>query len=107
MKKLICITLGLCILAIADVNAAKPAKKGEGKKPVLTEEQKASVKDLVAKYDANKDGTLDKAEIKKMTDEDQTKYKSLMAVMKKAEKKAEKKGDKTPEKPTAPAEPSK
>ncbi|MDB6052849.1 MAG: hypothetical protein JWN25_372 [Verrucomicrobiales bacterium] len=99
MKKLLCITLGLCFLGIADIHAAKSAKKTDAKKGVLTEEQKTTVKDLVAKYDTNKDGKMDKDEIKKMTSEDAAKYKSLMAVVKKADKKAAKAGDKTTETP--------
>jgi hypothetical protein len=42
----------------------------EHKAPVATAEQKAAQKDLLAKYDANKDGKLDKEERKKITSED-------------------------------------
>jgi hypothetical protein len=47
----------------------------EHKHPVLTEEQKTARKDLLAKYDANHDGKLDKEERAKVSDEDKTKLK--------------------------------
>ena len=60
----------------------KPAK------PALTEEQKKARKDLMAKYDANKDGKLDKEERAKITDEDKTKLKKAGLTPKKAGKKS-------------------
>jgi hypothetical protein len=63
MKKYIAIAVATASLAIA-------AEKGEKKNgPVLTDEQKA----IIAKYDTNKDGKLDKEERAKMTPEDAAK----------------------------------
>ena len=52
--------------AIAMVAAEKSEKKHG---PVLNDEQKA----IIAKYDANKDGKLDKEERSKMTEDDKAK----------------------------------
>jgi hypothetical protein len=51
----------------------KPEKKKD--RPVLTEKQKQLRKDLLAKYDANKDGKLDREERKKFSDADKAKLK--------------------------------
>lgn len=51
----------------------KPEKKKS--RPVLTEQQKQVRKDLLAKYDANKDGKLDREERKKFSDGDKEKLK--------------------------------
>jgi hypothetical protein len=45
------------------------------KRPKLTAEQKQLRKDMLAKYDANKDGKLDKEERAKFSDEDKQKMK--------------------------------
>lgn len=63
MKKYI----ALALITAMTVVAAEKAEKKHG--PVLTDEQKA----IVAKYDTNKDGKLDKEERAKMTDEDKAK----------------------------------
>jgi predicted ArsR family transcriptional regulator len=63
MKKYIAVAL----LAAVSVFAAEKGEKKHG--PVLTDEQKA----IIAKYDTNKDGKLDKDERAKMTDEDKAK----------------------------------
>lgn len=64
MKKYISVAL----LTAASVFAA--AEKGEKRdRPALTDEQKA----IIAKYDTNKDGKLDKEERAKMTDADKAK----------------------------------
>ena len=63
MKKYIAVALLAAVSAFA-------AEKGEKKQgPVLTDEQKA----IIAKYDTNKDGKLDKEERAKMTAEDAAK----------------------------------
>ena len=63
MKKYIVAVLAIAATAIA-------AEGGEKKKgPPLTDEQKA----IIAKYDTNKDGRLDKEERSKMTPEDAAK----------------------------------
>ncbi len=63
MKKYIAIAL---MAAVSVVAADKGEKKGG---PALTDEQKA----IVAKYDTNKNGRLDKEEREKMTPEDKAK----------------------------------
>jgi hypothetical protein len=69
MKKLsvaLCLT---CALALA-VNAQESGSK---KKHGSTDEQKAVMKVMLAKYDANKDGKLDKEERAKLSAEDKAK----------------------------------
>ncbi len=68
MKKLLVALLGLACAFTLTVNA------GEGKKKELTEEQKTLQKEMVAKYDANKDGKLDKEERAKFSAEDKAKW---------------------------------
>jgi len=69
MKKLLAAAIGLlCATAIVvQAQDAKPPKKD------LTPEQQAVMKDMLAKYDANKNGKLDKEEKAKMTQEDKDK----------------------------------
>lgn len=64
MKKYIVLAL---VTALSVVAAEGKAEKKHG--PVLTDEQKA----IIAKYDTNKDGKLDKEERAKMTPEDKAK----------------------------------
>lgn len=70
---------------------AKPVKHARHAKRVLTTEQKALLKEMLAKYDANKDGKLDKKERAKMTKEDKQKCKKadLFTSKKKGGKKAD------------------
>jgi hypothetical protein len=56
-----------------ETSAPPAAKAPERKRPVLTEEQKTARKELVAKYDANKDGKLDRDERQSVTAEDRAK----------------------------------
>lgn len=63
MKKYI----ALALMAAVAVNAAETGEKKHG--PKLTDEQKA----IIAKYDTNKDGKLDKEERSKITPEDAAK----------------------------------
>jgi hypothetical protein len=63
MKKYI----ALALLTAASMIAADGGEKKHG--PVLTDEQKA----IIAKYDTNKDGKLDKEERAKITPEDAAK----------------------------------
>jgi hypothetical protein len=61
MKKLLmalCVTCALALVA----QAQDDKKSDEGKKKAPTPEQKAARKSLLEKYDANKDGKLDKDE---------------------------------------------
>jgi len=66
----------LLVLAAAfTLNAQEGPKSpppGEGRppRPKLTEEQKKQRTELIAKYDANKDGKLDKEERTKVSDDD-------------------------------------
>ncbi|WP_150107239.1 hypothetical protein [Pedosphaera parvula] len=68
MKKFVLLALGLFCAASVAVHAedAKP-------KHHMTDEQKALMKEMVAKYDTNKDGKLDKEERAKMSQEDKDK----------------------------------
>jgi hypothetical protein len=69
MKKLLVAVIGmLCVTALV-VNAqdAKPEKKK------LTAEQQALQKEMLAKYDTDKNGKLDKTERAKMSAEDKDK----------------------------------
>jgi len=68
MKKLLVAVLGLlCATAIVvQAQGAKPKKE-------LTPEQQTVMKEMLAKYDTNKDGKLDKTERAAMTQEDKDK----------------------------------
>ncbi|MCX6891886.1 MAG: hypothetical protein WCL11_10285 [Verrucomicrobiota bacterium] len=69
MKKSLVTLIGLlCVLALT-VSAAD----GKKKQP-LTDDQKALQKQMLEKYDANKDGKLDKEERAKMTKEEKKKW---------------------------------
>jgi len=70
MKKLL---IALCLTcALALVVQAEDATLGK-KKPAPTPEQKALKKELLAKYDTNKDGKLSKEEKAKISAEDKAK----------------------------------
>jgi hypothetical protein len=71
MIKTMAITLG--ILAMANLAIANPKGKGAGKRGA-TPEQKAARAELVAKYDKNGDGKLDKAERAAVSDEDRARF---------------------------------
>src|SRR5580765_1155342 len=79
MKHLLVAFYGLCLagsLTVVRADDTSASTKTEHKAPVVTEAQKTARKDLLAKYDANKDGKLDKEERKKITsDEDKAKLK--------------------------------
>jgi hypothetical protein len=68
MKKLLVAAIGiLCATAImVQAQDAKPKKE-------LTPEQQTVMKEMLAKYDTNKDGRLDKTERAAMTQEDKDK----------------------------------
>ncbi len=88
MKKLLVAMCSLALLALSAHAADGDVKKEGGdkpKKPELTAEQKAVKKELTDKYDANKDGKLDKDERAKMSDEDKAKWKAAFPSKKKAE----------------------
>ena len=68
MKKFLATTLGLlCAMALT-------VQAQDAKKHTLTDEQKAVMKEMLAKYDANKDGKLEKDERAKMSKEDKEKW---------------------------------
>ena len=68
MKKLLVAALGL-LCATAIVVQAQDAKP----KKALTPEQQTVMKEMLAKYDTNKDGKLDKTERAAMTQADKDK----------------------------------
>src|SRR3954466_1795980 len=76
MRKVSLLVYGVCLatcLNIGFAQDAKPEKKKKG--PPLTEEQKQLRKDLLAKYDTNKDGKIDRDERKSVSSEDKDKMK--------------------------------
>ena len=70
MKKFLVLALGLLTASALTVSAAEKKEK----KP-LTEEQQKLMKELVEKYDTNKNGKLDADELAKMSDDDKKKAK--------------------------------
>lgn len=76
---------------------AKPAKHK------LTAEQKAVLDELLAKYDTNKDGKLDKTEKSAMTADDKAKFSKLGLGGDKKKKKTEEAAPAAPATATAPA----
>jgi len=62
----------LTALSVSAQEGPKGPPPGEGRphRPKLTEEQKKQRAELVAKYDANKDGKLDKEERVKVSEDD-------------------------------------
>jgi hypothetical protein len=93
MKKLLLALSMICVLALS-ARAGEGEAKKEGdkpKKPALTEEQKALKKTMTEKYDADKNGKLNKEERSKMTAEEKAKWDAAFPPKKKAdgEKKAE------------------
>ena len=93
MKKLLTLALGVSLLGgltPALVRAAD-ADSGNKKRPKPTEEQRKLRKELLDKYDTNKDHKLDKEERAKMSKEDQEKLeKAGLGHQAKKAKKAEK-----------------
>ena len=83
MKKLIA---AIVVSAVALSYSVKAADHGK-----LTDEQKAFRKEMIEKYDANKDGKLDKEERTKMTQEEKDKWAKLFPAHKKDDKKDDKK----------------
>ena len=69
MKKLLVIVLGLLVAGTLTVSAAK------GQKKELTPEQEKLKKEMVEKYDANKDGKVDAEEAAKIDRADKKKLK--------------------------------
>ncbi|MGC3961483.1 MAG: hypothetical protein QM813_27225 [Verrucomicrobiota bacterium] len=102
MKKLL-ITIALAAAFACYSNAAEGEAKNENKdaaakkksekpeKSAPGAEQKALRKELTEKYDANKNGRLDKEEKSKMTPEDQEKWNSVASTAKAKSPEKEKK----------------
>jgi hypothetical protein len=73
MFRAIILAVGLCSAVAMTAAAADGDKKPEGKRPPLTEEQKALRKEMTEKYDTNKDGKLSADERKGISAGDQEK----------------------------------
>jgi hypothetical protein len=86
--------LATSVLAIrADDTKAEHSSESSAvrrKRPALTEEQKTARKEVLSKYDTNKDGRLDKEERKAISEGDKAKLKKagLQAGARKAPKKS-------------------
>ena len=85
MKKLLQIALGILFATALTVRAADEPKPEAKKRPELTAEQKAVRKEMIEKYDTNKDGKLDKEERAKMSDADKEKWAKAFPPRKKKE----------------------
>jgi hypothetical protein len=74
MKKILVTIAGVLCATVIAVHAddATPKKKGHK----MTDEQKQVMKDMIEKYDTNKDGKLDKDEKAKISAEDKEKMKN-------------------------------
>lgn len=84
--------IAIAILLASALVATVQAGEGKGKKHEASPELKALHKQLLEKYDTNKDGKLDKDERAKMSKEDREKLKNASGDHKKdAEKKDDKK----------------
>ncbi len=70
MKKLLIASLGLLCASILVVQAQQSTNAVPKKHKELTVEQQALMKQMLAKYDTNKDGKLDKTERAAMKQED-------------------------------------
>jgi hypothetical protein len=68
-KAFLMAAIAVCATALT-LSAADPAQPHHKQ---MTAEQKALVKEMVTKYDTNKDGKLDKAEKAKISQEDKDK----------------------------------
>jgi hypothetical protein len=86
MKKLLSIIVVGIVFAGAASAGDQETKSDSAdvgkKKAAPGAEQKALRKELIQKYDANKNGRLDKQEKSKMTPEDQAKWNSVAAAAK-------------------------
>ena len=86
MKKLLVAAVALLCASTILVQAQDTAPKKE--KKVLTAEQKALWKEIVTKYDTNKDGKLDKTERAVISQEDKDKLEKAGIGLTHAKKKA-------------------
>lgn len=79
MKRLVAALCFACVLALT-ANAQPSVSK---KKHVAADKRKTVMKALLAKYDTNKDGKLEKSERAKMTAKDKARFKKLEHARKK------------------------
>ena len=89
MKKLLVIAAVACAMALtaSAQDSAKPADTAPAKKKTtLTADQKKLQKEMLEKYDTNKDGKLDKDEKAKISAEDKKKMSDAGLGPKKANK---------------------
>ena len=90
MKKLLIIIALACASALTvSAGETNKVKEAGAKKPELTAEQKALKAEMVAKYDANKDGKVDKEERSKMSAEEKAKWEAAFPHKKKEAAKTE------------------
>ncbi len=73
MKYIVAIALGLSL-----IGTVAKAEDTEKKKPAMSEEQKKMRKDMLEKYDTDKDGKLSPEERAKMSAEDKEKMQAGM-----------------------------
>ena len=78
MLRSIILAVGLCSAMALTASAADKAKRAP-----LTEEQKATKKELIEKYDKDKDGKLSKEERDAMSAEDKAKMEKIQPPAKK------------------------
>jgi hypothetical protein len=84
MKRLLTVlSLATCLMAWSAAAADEPASK-----PKPTPEQKQFRKEMIAKYDTNGDGKLDKEERAKMSPEEKQKMKEMSGQKPKKDKPA-------------------
>ena len=93
MKKLLTILAITCVVALSV--SAEGEKDKDAKKPELTAEQKALKTEMLAKYDADKNGKLNKEEKSKMSAEDKAKWDAAFPHKKSETKKEEPKTEGT------------
>jgi hypothetical protein len=75
MKKSLIALCAICALSLAAYAGDDDKKPEAGKKREASAEQKALHKEMLEKYDTNKDGKLDESERAKMSDADKAKVK--------------------------------
>jgi hypothetical protein len=84
MKKVLSLAVGIALLGLVAPAISQAKEKKEGKSHA-TAEQKTLRKELMEKYDANKDGKLDKEEKGKISAEDKEKMEKAGMTHKKSE----------------------
>jgi hypothetical protein len=77
MKYVLLVLLTAVALNAQEGPKGQPPGEGRPPRPKLTEEQKKQRDSIVSKYDANKDGKLDKEERLKVSDEDRKTVRSF------------------------------